>query len=69
MQILLNGEPRQLPGQQNLAELLELLQLGEKRLAVEVNGEIVPRSCYSQQAIKDGDRLEIVNAIGGGQGK
>ncbi len=50
----------------NVARLLEALELSGKRVAVEKNGEIVPRSRYAQTRLADGDALEIVVAVGGG---
>jgi sulfur carrier protein len=50
----------------SVATLIERLALGGKRIAVELNGEIVPRSRYAQTALADGDSLEIVGAVGGG---
>lgn len=64
--ILLNGESRDLPQSIMLAELLNQLGYGEKRVAVERNGAIVPRSKHSETAVLAGDRIEIVQAIGGG---
>ena len=64
--IIVNGEPRQLDAPLNCAELLARLDLAGKRVAVERNGEIVPRSRHTQQQVVDGDRLEIVVAVGGG---
>jgi sulfur carrier protein len=67
MQLTVNGTPRTLgPGVATLAELVRELSLEGKRIAVERNGEIVPRSRYAQTPIEDGDRLEIVGAVGGG---
>lgn len=66
MHIRLNGEPRQLAAPCTLAQLIDSLQLGGKRVAVERNGEIVPRSAYAATALAEGDQLEIVQAIGGG---
>jgi len=66
MHILLNGEPRQLSDNYSVLDLLHELRLAEKRLAIELNGEIVPRSAYEETALKDGDKIEIVHAIGGG---
>ena len=66
MQILVNGEQRAAPDRLPLAQLLDELKLGERRLAVELNGAIVPRSTWAQVSLADGDRLEIVHAIGGG---
>lgn len=66
MHILLNGTTRLLAGPLDIAGLLESLNLQGQRLAVECNGEIVPRSRHAQTPLKDGDRIEIVHAIGGG---
>ena len=66
MQIYLNGEPRTVDGALNIAALLADLGLGDKRVAVEVNREIVPRSRHGVHALRDQDRVEVVNAIGGG---
>lgn len=64
--LTVNGLPQQLKAQINLAQLLENMQLSGKRVAVERNGEIVPRSQYAQIELLDGDQLEIVVAVGGG---
>jgi len=66
MQIVVNGEERTAPDRLPLPQLLNELRLGERRLAVELNGAIVPRSAYAQVSLAEGDRLEIVHAIGGG---
>ncbi len=66
MQIVVNGKPcTELPGMV-LPALIERMQLGGRRVAVELNGAIVPRSAWPATALNDGDRLEIVHAIGGG---
>jgi len=66
MDITLNGSAREVPDQTSAAELLLSLGLAGKRLALEVNREIVPRSRFEQHMIRPGDRVEIVHAIGGG---
>lgn len=66
MQIQLNGEPRQLEPGTNIATLLDAEGLAQRRVAVEVNGEIVPRGRHAGHALHDGDRIEIVHALGGG---
>lgn len=66
MQITLNGERRQVPDGTTAAQLVELLELTGRRLAMEVNGEIVPRSRHGTHALAPGDRVEIVHAVGGG---
>ena len=65
-QILLNGEPRDLPGDADIQRLLEQEGLAGRRVAVEVNGEIVPRSAHARRELHAGDRVEIVHALGGG---
>ena len=66
MEIFVNGEPRAVPGDKILLELVEDLGLREQRIAVEVNREIVPRSAHAGHRLRAGDRVEIVTAIGGG---
>ena len=63
---MINGETRQLPEGMTVAQLLEEMALTGKRLAVEVNREIVPRSTHGAHRLQAGDRVEIVHAIGGG---
>lgn len=65
MQITINGESRTLSTPQTVAALLDSLGLSG-RLAVEVNGQILPRSQHSEYHLALGDRIEIVRAIGGG---
>jgi thiazole synthase len=65
-EVTLNGEVRRLAGQMSVRALLESLGLDPAKIAVERNLEIVPRSTYDQVALSDGDRLEIVHFIGGG---
>lgn len=66
MDIILNGEPQALPGPCTVLALLESRDLAGRKVAVEVNGAIVPRSLHAEHALKDGDRIEIVHALGGG---
>jgi len=66
MQIYLNGEERNLSDDSTMSELVQQLGLGEQRFAIEVNEELVPRSSFDQYQFKFGDRVEIVQAIGGG---
>ena len=66
MEITVNGEPRRLEGALTIADLLSEMGLAGKRIAVEVNREIVPRSLHATTALKERDRVEVVNAIGGG---
>lgn len=66
MRIHLNGQERQVPNATSLAALVESLGLDVRKVAVERNLEIVPRSAYAATVLGDGDRLEIVNFVGGG---
>jgi sulfur carrier protein len=66
MQIIVNGEPRVVEPPTTVADLLAQMALAGKRIAVERNGEIVPRSRHDSTGLDDGDRLEIVVAVGGG---
>ena len=66
MKIQLNGEPRDIPKDSTAQKLVELLALDGKRLAIEVNRDIVPRSLYADTPLHEGDQIEIVHAIGGG---
>jgi sulfur carrier protein len=66
MDIILNGDSREIPEQTSAAELLQTLGLANRRLALEINREIVPRSHFDHHLIQPGDRIEIVHAIGGG---
>jgi sulfur carrier protein len=66
MNILLNGELKQLDNTITIAGLLQEMGLTERRVAVEVNREIVPRSRHAGHQLQDQDRIEVVNAIGGG---
>ena len=66
MEISLNGELREFPAPLTVAALIETLGYVGKRIAVERNGEIVPRGRHAEVTLADGDRLEIVVAVGGG---
>jgi len=66
MNIQLNGEPRTLVPDATVAQLLGLEGLGERRVAVEVNGAIVPRSQHGTHVLGEGDKVEVVHALGGG---
>ncbi len=64
--VFINGAPRQFEQSISVAALIQDMQLSGKRVALERNGEIVPRSRFAQTPLVDGDRLEIVVAVGGG---
>ncbi|MGA7749438.1 MAG: sulfur carrier protein ThiS [Gallionella sp.] len=64
--VSINGAPRQLPDSTSVAALVKEMGLAGKRIALERNGEIVPRSSFPAQRLADGDKLEVVIAVGGG---
>ncbi|QEP45197.1 sulfur carrier protein ThiS [Ectothiorhodospiraceae bacterium BW-2] len=66
MTFQLNGQPHQCEAETSLAALLQQLGLAEKRLAVELNGDVVPRSRFEQTLLKADAVVEIIHAIGGG---
>ncbi|HET7563074.1 MAG TPA: sulfur carrier protein ThiS [Rhodanobacteraceae bacterium] len=66
MQIYLNGQARECAVGASVATLLDDAGFAGRRVAVEVNREIVPRSLHTQHVLREGDRVEIVQAIGGG---
>ncbi len=66
MTLTVNGEEREVPAGATVAGLLELLGLDRRRVAVERNREIVPRSTHEAAVLADGDRIEIVQMVGGG---
>jgi sulfur carrier protein len=67
IQIIINGKAREFePTISTLADLVEKLGLTGKRLAIERNGEIVPKSTFVEVQLEQGDTLEIVGAVGGG---
>ena len=66
MRIQLNGEPFELPDNQSVADLLVRLDLTGRRVAVELNQDIVPRSQHNSTKLAEGDQVEVVHAIGGG---
>jgi sulfur carrier protein len=66
IQLMINGKPERVEEAPTVLALLEARQLAGKRLAVERNGEIVPKGRHADTVLADGDRLEIVVAVGGG---
>ena len=67
MNIILNGETQSIAETCTISELIEQLDLADKRLAVEVNLDIIPRSEHKDYQFQENDKVEIVHAIGGGQ--
>ncbi len=65
MYVIVNGSDRHLAEGVTVADLIEVLEV-RGRFAVEVNGEVVPRSRYATDRLKERDRVEVVRAIGGG---
>ncbi len=66
IQIQINSEDRQIPDGTSMAQLIQMLDLADQRIAVEVNEELVPRSTFGGHLLTDKDRVEIIQAIGGG---
>ncbi len=66
MRLTVNGEERDIAAASDIAALVGLLGLDTRKVAVERNLEIVPRSFYGETLLADGDRIEIVHFIGGG---
>jgi len=66
IQVIVNGSAHRLESPVDVRALLEKLEMAGKKVAVERNGEIVPRSAHSSTLVADGDQLEIVVAVGGG---
>lgn len=66
MQVQVNGEVREFCDNLTVADLIEELGFTGRRIAVEINLEIVPRSSHPDRRLQEGDRVEVVQAIGGG---
>jgi len=66
IQVVVNGAEQRLDAPLAVSELVERMALAGRKIAVEKNGEIVPRSAHGSTLVTDGDRLEIVVAVGGG---
>ena len=66
LSLTINGESRSFSTPLTVAGLVEAMELAGKRVAIERNGEIVPRSTYPDTLLADGDKLEVVVAVGGG---
>ncbi len=66
MQLMINGESRRVEEAISIAQLLEMSDLSGKRIAVEVNESIIPKGRHAETRLKDGDKIEIIHAIGGG---
>ena len=69
MRLIVNGDTMDIEEGCTVAGLLALLQIGRERVAVEANLDIVPKASYDSCLLKDGDAVEIVHFVGGGQGR
>ncbi len=66
-EVSLNGEPRRVADPTSIAALLEQMELGGRRVAVAVNRQIVPRTTFAERWLAPGDRVEVLEAVGGGR--
>ena len=66
LELVVNGEPRRLPAGASVDALVESLGLERRKIAVAVNRDVVPRSAFVSQTLYPGDRVEILEAVGGG---
>ena len=66
MKLVLNGEQREVPDRISVHDMLEHLELSTRRVAVEINLTLVPRSRHQETILEDGDRVEVVSFVGGG---
>jgi sulfur carrier protein len=66
MQILLNGEAREIISEMSLADLLTLFELPEKRVAVELNLEVIRRADWATTTVRADDKVEVIHFVGGG---
>jgi thiamine biosynthesis protein ThiS len=66
VRVTVNEEPRDLPAGASVADLVAALALGPRRIAVEVNREVVPRADYAGRRLSEGDTVEIIHFVGGG---
>ena len=62
----INGEPQRVAAGCTLTALLSRLEVGERRVAVAINREVIPRSEFDDVQLRDGDRIEVLEAVGGG---
>jgi thiamine biosynthesis protein ThiS len=66
IQIIINGEPKQIATATSVTALVAQLELNAQRLAIELNRDILPRGQWADTLLKEGDQLEIVHFVGGG---
>ena len=66
IKIFINGDLKKIPQETNIVSVLESLNISTKHIAIEINENLVFRSDWKETNLKDGDKIEIVKAIGGG---
>jgi thiamine biosynthesis protein ThiS len=66
VQLLVNGDPHRIPSESTVAELIDSLGLETRRIAIAVNRDVVPRSAFATRRLAADDRVEILEAVGGG---
>lgn len=66
MRYVLNGESKETPAPLSVLDLLADFDLAKRRVAVAINTEVVPKSRFAEVFIRDGDRVEVIHAVGGG---
>ncbi len=66
VQFKLNGEPQETAEELSVAALLERFELARRRVAVAINSEVVPKSRFAEVRIRNGDAVEVIQAVGGG---
>jgi sulfur carrier protein len=64
--IVINGEEHEIPSEKNLDALLDILELEKRSIAIELNQNLIPKSEWENHIIKSGDKIEIVQFVGGG---
>ncbi len=66
MEVIINGEVQHFPDNTHILDMVHLLSLEGRRIAIEINGEVIPRSQYPARRLQDDDKIEIIRAVGGG---
>lgn len=66
IELVINGQPKQVSAGQSIAALLQSLELNPKQVAVEVNLDLIPREVHAEHVLSAGDRVEVVSLVGGG---
>ncbi len=66
MDLIINGQKKEIQSSRNVQDLLQELDITEPHVAVAINLQVIPRSSYTDTALNEGDKIEIVHAVGGG---